>query len=59
MYARYNDETVNVDTDANIINYKEAIEVWREWEKSLLYCAQYYESVIDRMTDEEKDTRGR
>nr|XP_034192073.1 serine/threonine-protein kinase ATR [Osmia lignaria]XP_034192074.1 serine/threonine-protein kinase ATR [Osmia lignaria]XP_034192075.1 serine/threonine-protein kinase ATR [Osmia lignaria] len=59
LYARYNDETVNVDTDANIINYKEAIEVWREWEKSLLYCAQYYESVIDRMTDEEKDTRGR
>ncbi|XP_076757525.1 serine/threonine-protein kinase ATR [Xylocopa sonorina] len=59
LYAKYNDETVNVDTDANIINYKEAIEVWREWEKSLLFCAQYYESVIDRMTDEEKDTRGR
>ncbi|KZC05824.1 Serine/threonine-protein kinase atr [Dufourea novaeangliae] len=59
LYAKYNDETVNVDTDANIINYKEAIEVWREWEKSLLFCAQYYESVIDRMTDEEKDRRGR
>ncbi|OAD54306.1 Serine/threonine-protein kinase atr [Eufriesea mexicana] len=59
LYAKYNDETVNVDTDANIINYKEAIEVWREWEKSLLFCAQYYESVIDRMTDEEKDSRGR
>ncbi|XP_003702936.2 serine/threonine-protein kinase ATR isoform X1 [Megachile rotundata] len=59
LYAKYNDETVNVDTDANIINYKEAIEVWREWEKSLLYCAQYYESVIDRMADDEKDTRAR
>ncbi|XP_076632761.1 serine/threonine-protein kinase atr isoform X1 [Colletes latitarsis] len=59
LYAKYNDETVNVDTDANIINYKEAIEVWREWEKSLLFCAQYYESVIDRMTDDEKDRRGR
>ncbi|KAG6794440.1 serine/threonine-protein kinase atr-like [Apis mellifera caucasica] len=59
LYAKYNDETVNVDTDANIINYKEAIEVWREWEKSLLFCARYYESVIDRMTDEEKDSRGR
>ncbi|XP_060828354.1 serine/threonine-protein kinase atr-like [Bombus pascuorum] len=59
LYAKYNDETVNVDTDANIINYKEAIEVWREWEKSLLFCAQYYESVIDRMSDEEKDSRGR
>ncbi|CAK9833676.1 Serine/threonine-protein kinase atr [Anthophora retusa] len=59
LYAKYNDETVNVDTDANIINYKEAIEVWREWEKSLLSCAQYYESVIDRMVEEEKDTRGR
>ncbi|XP_076679651.1 serine/threonine-protein kinase atr isoform X1 [Andrena cerasifolii] len=59
LYAKYNDETVNVDTDANIINYKEAIEVWREWEKSLLLCAQYYESIIDRMTDEEKDIKGR
>lgn len=59
LYAKYNDETVNVDTDANIINYKEAIEVWREWEKSLLFCAQYYESVIDRMIDDEKDKRGR
>lgn len=59
LYAKYNDETVNVDTDANIMNYKEAIEVWREWEKSLLSCAQYYESVIDRMNDEEKDKKGR
>ncbi|XP_076654433.1 serine/threonine-protein kinase ATR [Halictus rubicundus] len=59
LYAKYNDETVNVDTDANIMNYKEAIEVWREWEKSLLSCAQYYESVIDRLSDEEKDKKGR
>ncbi|XP_033336517.2 serine/threonine-protein kinase ATR [Megalopta genalis] len=59
LYAKYNDETVNVDTDANIMNYKEAIEVWREWEKSLLSCAQYYESVIERLSDEEKDKKGR
>nr|XP_031832738.1 serine/threonine-protein kinase atr-like [Nomia melanderi] len=59
LYAKYNDETVNVDTDANIMNYKEAIEVWREWEKSFLACAQYYESVIDRLSDEEKDKKGR
>ncbi|XP_026671548.1 serine/threonine-protein kinase ATR-like isoform X2 [Ceratina calcarata] len=59
LYAKYNDKRLNVDTDANIFNYKEAIEVWREWEKSLLFCAQYYESVIDKMPDEEKDIRGR
>ncbi|KAK2579409.1 hypothetical protein KPH14_003267 [Odynerus spinipes] len=59
LFAKYNDETLNVDTDVNICNYKEAIEVWRAWEKSLLACAQYYESVVDRMTDEEKDIKGR
>ncbi|XP_046813707.1 serine/threonine-protein kinase ATR isoform X1 [Vespa crabro] len=59
LFAKYNDETLNVDTDVSICNYKEAIEVWRAWEKSLLACAQYYESVVNRMSDEEKDIKGR
>ncbi|XP_046746064.1 serine/threonine-protein kinase ATR isoform X2 [Diprion similis] len=59
LYAKYNDETLNVDTDGNISNYKEAIEVWRVWEKSLLSCARYYESIVDRMSDEERDVKGR
>lgn len=35
-------------------NYKEAHEVWRGWEKSCLAIARYYESVLDKMSDEER-----
>ena len=35
-------------------NYKEAHDVWRGWEKSCLAIARYYESVIDKMTDDER-----
>ena len=35
-------------------NYKEASEVWRAWEKSCLAIARYYESVLDKMSDEER-----
>ncbi|KAI4487089.1 hypothetical protein M0802_012043 [Mischocyttarus mexicanus] len=59
LFAQYNDHTLNVDTDISIANYKEAIEVWRAWEKSLLACAQYYDSVVNRMADDEKDVKGR
>ncbi|XP_048511999.1 serine/threonine-protein kinase ATR isoform X2 [Athalia rosae] len=57
LYAKYNDETLNVDTDGNICNYKEAIEVWRVWEKSLLSCARYFESIVHRMTHDDRDTK--
>ncbi|XP_043497369.1 serine/threonine-protein kinase ATR-like isoform X1 [Polistes fuscatus] len=59
LFARYNDQTLNVDTDISIANYKEAIEVWRAWEKSLLACAQYYDSVVNRISDDERDVKGR
>lgn len=55
LFAKYNDETLNVDTDGCIINYKEAIEVWRGWEKSWLSCAQYYEAVVERMPEDDRD----
>ncbi|XP_012274502.1 serine/threonine-protein kinase ATR [Orussus abietinus] len=58
LFAKYNDETLNVDTETSIANYKEAVDVWPAWEKSLLCCARYHESVVDRMTDEERDTKG-
>lgn len=54
LWAKYNDETLNVDANGNMTNYKEAFEVWRLWEKSCLAIARYYESVIDKMTDEER-----
>lgn len=59
LFAKYNDETLNVDTDVNIANYKEAILVWCAWEKSLLACAQYYESIVNRMNEDERDTKGK
>ncbi|KMQ96860.1 serine threonine-protein kinase atr-like protein [Lasius niger] len=55
LFAKYNDETLNVDTDGCIINYKEAIEVWRGWEKSWVSCAQYYDTIVERMSEEDKD----
>ncbi|XP_025157159.1 serine/threonine-protein kinase ATR [Harpegnathos saltator] len=59
LFAKYNDETLNVDTDGCIINYKEAIDVWRGWEKSWLSCAQYYEAVIERMPEDDRDRKRR
>ncbi|XP_066597912.1 serine/threonine-protein kinase atr-like [Prorops nasuta] len=59
LFAKYNNETANVDTDCSILNYKEVIEVWKEWDKSMLACADYYESIVKRMSDEERDTKGR
>ncbi|XP_032688955.1 serine/threonine-protein kinase ATR isoform X2 [Odontomachus brunneus] len=54
LFAKYNDETLNVDTDGCIINYKEAIDVWRGWDKSWLSCAQYYEAVVERMPEDDR-----
>lgn len=59
LFAKYNDETLNVDTDGCIINYKEAIEVWRGWDKSWLSCAQYYEAVVERMPEDDRDKNRR
>ncbi|XP_014472413.1 PREDICTED: serine/threonine-protein kinase ATR-like isoform X2 [Dinoponera quadriceps] len=55
LFAKYNDETLNIDTDGCIFNYKEAIDVWRGWEKSWLSCAQYYEGVVERMPENDRD----
>ena len=36
LIAKYNDETTNVDVDVNIGYYKESVEVFKQWEKSLV-----------------------
>ncbi|KYN10085.1 Serine/threonine-protein kinase atr [Trachymyrmex cornetzi] len=59
LFAKYNDETLNVDTDGCILNYKEAIEVWRCWEKSWVSCAQYYDTIVERMSEDDKDRNKR
>ncbi|KAL0107168.1 hypothetical protein PUN28_015590 [Cardiocondyla obscurior] len=59
LFAKYNDETLNVDTDGCIVNYKEAIEVWKCWEKSWVSCAQYYDTIVERMSEDDKDRNRR
>ncbi|XP_011875240.1 PREDICTED: serine/threonine-protein kinase ATR [Vollenhovia emeryi] len=59
LFAKYNDETLNVDTDGCILNYKEAIEVWRGWEKSWVLSAQYYDTIVERMSEDDKDRNKR
>ncbi|KAF7998404.1 hypothetical protein HCN44_009802 [Aphidius gifuensis] len=54
LFAKYNDETLNVDPDKNINYYKNAASVIDDWEKSRLMYAQYIESYFDRMSEEEK-----
>ncbi|CAB3224272.1 unnamed protein product [Arctia plantaginis] len=45
LIAKYNDETTNVDVDVNIGYYKEAVDVFKQWEKSLVCLGAYYEKV--------------
>lgn len=49
---------VNVDVEVNIANYKAAVEVCRQWEKSLVSQAQYYDRVFASMHPDTKDTSG-
>lgn len=45
LIAKYNDETTNVDVDVNIGYYKESVEVFKQWEKSLVSltaCKYHY-----------------
>ncbi|XP_045771949.1 serine/threonine-protein kinase ATR-like isoform X2 [Maniola jurtina] len=45
LIAKYNDETTNVDVDVNIGYYNESVEVFKQWEKSLVCLGSYYEKV--------------
>ncbi|XP_008550901.1 serine/threonine-protein kinase atr [Microplitis demolitor] len=54
LFAQYNDQIVNVSTEINKIYYQEAVEVWQCWEKSYLACAQYHDSLFERMTEEQR-----
>jgi hypothetical protein len=58
LLATYNDETVNVDMDVNICNYKQAVDACRQWEKSSVLLAQYCDCVLGVMAEEERNSRG-
>ncbi|XP_013143582.1 PREDICTED: serine/threonine-protein kinase ATR-like isoform X2 [Papilio polytes] len=50
LIAKYNDETTNVDVDVNIGYYKESVEEFKQWEKSLVCLGAYYEKVTSNDT---------
>lgn len=59
LLATYLDETTFVDVDANIDNYKKAVEACKSWEKSYVCLAQYYERAITTLkTDDDKIKKG-
>ncbi|XP_063984803.1 serine/threonine-protein kinase ATR-like [Diachasmimorpha longicaudata] len=47
LFARYNEETLNVDKTTNMRYYEESYNAWKSWGKSSLALAQYQESFIE------------
>lgn len=58
LIATYNDETANVGMEANINNYKEVVDTYKEWEKSLVCLAQYYDKLFSNMNVNDRDVKG-
>lgn len=36
LIATYNDEISNVDVEMNLLHYKKAVDIYKEWEKSMV-----------------------
>lgn len=36
LIASYNDQISNVDVEMNLLHYKKAVDVYKEWEKSMV-----------------------
>ncbi|GJQ85421.1 hypothetical protein Trydic_g23851 [Trypoxylus dichotomus] len=58
LIATYNDKISNVDTEVNIMHYKEALDMNKEWEKSYVSLAQYYDRIFQNYTAEDRDDKG-
>lgn len=58
LIATYNDETSDVAMEANSLNFKESVEIYKEWENSLVSLAQCYDKMISNMEDNERDIQG-
>ncbi|KAF7269206.1 hypothetical protein GWI33_017672 [Rhynchophorus ferrugineus] len=57
LIATYNDTICSVDVDMNLQQYKESMEVYKEWEKSLVCLAQYQDRIFKNYTGEDKDIK--
>ncbi|XP_046670128.1 serine/threonine-protein kinase ATR-like [Homalodisca vitripennis] len=51
LMAVYNDENVNIDMETNVNNYRSAMEVCRNWEKSVVCFAQYKYKYLRTFSD--------
>lgn len=58
LIATYNAATSNVEAVVNIEHYKEAVDMFKECEKSLVLLAQYYDKVFQNLSDDDRDTKG-
>ncbi|XP_063916724.1 serine/threonine-protein kinase ATR-like isoform X2 [Zophobas morio] len=58
LIATYNDTVSNVDTDIKTANYREATEVYKEWETGLVSLAQFFDRRFQNYSDEDRDSRG-
>ncbi|KYB25791.1 Serine/threonine-protein kinase ATR-like Protein [Tribolium castaneum] len=56
LIACYNDSVSNVDTDIKTANYREASEVYKEWETGLVKLAQFYDRRFENLSPEERDS---
>ncbi|XP_050294547.1 serine/threonine-protein kinase ATR [Anthonomus grandis grandis] len=57
LIATYNDDICSVDVETNLQQYKEANEVYKEWEKSIVCLAQYQDRIFQNYSAEERDTK--
>ncbi|XP_060518372.1 serine/threonine-protein kinase ATR isoform X2 [Cylas formicarius] len=57
LIATYNDAICSVDVEMNLQQYRDALDLYKEWEKSLVSLAQYQDRILQSFTDEEKDVK--
>ncbi|KAK5640945.1 hypothetical protein RI129_009492 [Pyrocoelia pectoralis] len=54
LIATYNDSVSNVDADVNKQHYKDAVDDFNQWEKSLVCLAQYYDRLSQSVPEAEE-----
>ncbi|XP_056649111.1 serine/threonine-protein kinase ATR-like isoform X3 [Diorhabda sublineata] len=58
LMATYNEELSNVDIDVNRQIFKESVEIFKEWEKSLVCLAHFLDKLFQSYSSAEQDSRG-
>lgn len=58
LLSKYNDKTVNVDMESNLLNIENAYEMFGMWEKSLVRFAHYQDRILNTMASSVYYTKG-